>query len=292
MRIAILGSQGQLGGELCRQLGDEAAPMSRSACDITNFPAVRETLRRLSPDAVINAAAYTKVDLAETNPRECFLINAEAVANLAAICAGLEVPLVQISTDYVFCGDSARTTAFTEDEPPCPQGIYARSKRAGEQAAATCPKHLIVRTCGLYGRRSKLTQANFVDTMLRLGCERGAVRVVADQRCTPSNVSDVAYGILTLIALRAGGIYHVVNEGDTTWHEFATEVFRAARLDVRVEAISTSEYRATAPRPAYSVLSMAKFNSLTGRKLPEWRAALHDYVIRAYRRQMRRKCCA
>ena len=106
MRIAILGSQGQLGDELCRQLGDDAVPLSHSACDITDFAAVRETLVRLSPDAVINAAAYTKVDLAETNARECFFINAEAVANLAAVCAGLEVPLVQISTDYVFCGDS------------------------------------------------------------------------------------------------------------------------------------------------------------------------------------------
>ncbi len=202
MRIAILGSQGQLGGELCRQLDGEAAPLSHAACDIANFAATRETLVRLSPDAVINAAAYTKVDLAETNPRECFLINAEAVANLAAICAGLDVPLVQVSTDYVYCGDSIRTMAFTEDEPPCPQGVYARSKLAGEQAAATCPKHLIVRTCGLYGRRSKATQTNFVDTMLGLGRQRATVRVVADQHCTPSNVSDVAAGISALLLLR------------------------------------------------------------------------------------------
>jgi dTDP-4-dehydrorhamnose reductase len=277
MRIAILGSQGQLGDELCRQLGDEAVPLSRSMCDITDFAATRENLVRLFPDAVINAAAYTKVDLAETNPRECFLINAEAVANLAAVCARLDVPLIQISTDYVFYGNSNRDTPFTENEPPCPQGVYARSKLAGEQAAATCPKHLIVRTCGLYGRRSK----NFVDTMLRLGCERAAIRVVADQRCTPSNVSDVAAGIMALLRLRVGGIYHVVNEGDTTWHEFATEVFRTARLGVQVEAITTAAYGAAAPRPAYSVLSTAKFKSLTARKLPEWRAALYDYVIRA-----------
>jgi dTDP-4-dehydrorhamnose reductase len=273
--IAILGSQGQLGAELCRQLAGESIPLSRAQCDITDFPATREALVRLSPDAVINAAAYTKVDLAESNPGECFRLNADAVANLSSICGELDVPLVQISTDYVFCGDSARSVPCTEDEPPCPNGVYAQSKLAGEQAAAMCQKHLIVRTCGLYGPNNK---PNFVNTMLRLGRERKPVRVVADQRCTPSYVFDVATGAIALLRLGAGGIYHIANGGDTTWYEFAVEVFRAARLSIQVEAITTAQYGAAAPRPSYSVLSTAKYSHFTRQPLPNWRAALHKYL--------------
>jgi dTDP-4-dehydrorhamnose reductase len=278
MRIAILGSQGQLGAKICRQLGGESIPLSRDHCDITDFRATGETLLQLSPHAVINAAAYTKVDLAESNSRECFRLNADAVANLAAICSEMDVPLVQISTDYVFCGDSTRIVPFTEDDSPCPKGVYAQSKLAGEHAAATWGKHLIVRTCGLYGPRNKPNQTNFVDTMLRLARERGAVRVVADQRCTPSFVADVAAAIIALVRRDAGGIYHVVNRGDATWHEFAVEVFRIAGLSVHVEPITTAQYAAPAARPAYSVLSTAKFDRLTRKPLPGWRDALTKYL--------------
>jgi dTDP-4-dehydrorhamnose reductase len=278
MRIAILGSQGQLGAELCRQLGGESVPLSRDQCDITDFPATRETLLRLSPHAVINAAAYTKVDLAEAHPSKCFRLNADAVANLATICGEMNVPLVQISTDYVFCGAPTRDVPLTEDDSPCPKGVYAQSKLAGELAAATCRNHLIVRTCGLYGPRNKPNQANFVDTMLRFARERRAVRVVADQRCTPSYVADVAAAMIALINLDAGGVYHVVNEGDATWHEFAVELFRIAGLGIHVEPITTAQFGAAAPRPAYSVLSTAKYVSLTGQPLPHWRASLQKYL--------------
>ena len=276
MRVAILGSQGQLGAELCRQLGGESVALSRAQCDITNFAATRESLLRLSPDAVINAAAYTNVDLAESNSGECFRLNADAVGNLSVVCDELDVPLVQISTDYVFSGDSTRNSPFKEDDSPCPNGVYAQSKLAGEIAAARCRKHLIVRTCGLYGPGSK---PNFVGTMLRLGRERRAIRVVADQRCTPTFVGHAANGSITLLRLRANGIYHVANTGITTWHEFALEVFQVARLSVQVDAITTSEYGAVAPRPAYSALSSAKYARLTGHPLPDWRAALQIYLV-------------
>jgi dTDP-4-dehydrorhamnose reductase len=275
MRIAILGSQGQLGAELCRQLPRKSIGLSRIQCDITDFASARDNLRQLLPDAVINAAAYTKVDLAESNSRECFRLNADAVANLSAICDELNVPFVQISTDYVFFGDSTRAVAFTEEDPPCPEGAYAHSKLAGEHAAATCREHLIVRTCGLYGPRTHPNHMNFVDTMLRLGRVGRPLRVVADQRCTPSYIADVASGIIKLLRGKARGIYHVVNQGDTTWHELAVEIFRSVRLSIQVEAITTSEYGAAASRPAYSVLSTAKFARFTGRPLPDWRAALH-----------------
>lgn len=279
MTTAVLGSEGQLGAELVRQLGRDSLPLNRSQCDIGDFAATREALHLHRPTAVINTAAYTKVDLAEQNQQECWHLNAQAVANLAEICLELDIPLVQISTDYVFAGEANRRKPFKEDDAPNPQGVYARSKLAGEQAAAIWEKSLIVRTCGLYGPRSKPTQSNFVDTMLRLGRERDVLRVVNDQHCTPSYVKDVAAAILYLLYRRQTGVFHVVNAGATTWYDFARQIFHLTGLPVQVQPISTAEYGAPAPRPAYSVLDTSKYASVGGPKLRRWQEALADYVL-------------
>ncbi|MEX2137909.1 MAG: dTDP-4-dehydrorhamnose reductase [Pirellulales bacterium] len=276
--IAVLGSEGQLGGELVRQLGAAAIPLTRRDCDLGDLSVTRSVLLHLAPAAVINAAGYTQVDRAEQEERECLRINAQAVERLATICGELSCPLVQVSTDYVFGADRQRRSPYRELDPPGPQGVYARSKLAGEQAAATWERHVIVRTCGLYGPRAKPTQSNFVDTMLRLGRERDVLRVVNDQRCTPTYVRNVAQGILFLVEHRHYGLFHVVNGGSTTWYDFAVEIFRLAGITTPIEPISTAQYGARAPRPAYSVLDTTKYHSLGGPPMPPWQCALADYL--------------
>lgn len=276
--IAVLGSEGQLGSELVRQLRTAAIALTRRDCDLGDFDATRAVLLRIAPAAVINAAGYTQVDRAEQDQRECMRLNADAVENLAQVCGEIGCTLVQISTDYVFGADTVRRQPYRELDPPGPQGVYAQSKLAGEQAAATCEKHVIVRTCGLYGRRAKPTQSNFVDTMLRLGAERDRLRVVNDQLCTPSYVRDVARGLLFLVEQGHFGLFHVVNAGATTWYDFACEILRLAGINTPVEPISTAEYGARAPRPAYSVLDTTKYRSLASPPLPTWQSALADYL--------------
>jgi len=283
MKIAVTGAYGQLGAELCRLLGDNAVALEIDTLDLTDGPAVISALMELAPDALVNCAAYTQVDRAEHEPAACEAVNVTAVEHLVGACGRLDCPLVQISTDYVFGGRSYRTAPLSEDEPPSPQGVYARSKLAGEQAAARLGKHLIVRTCGLYARPSDRRAANFVKTMLRLGSLRREVPVVCDQRCTPSYVPHVAEAVLSLLGIPVGqpapwGIYHVTNAGATTWYEFAKEIFRLADMDVPVRPITTDQYAAAAPRPAYSVLDTTKYESLGGPPMPTWESALNSYI--------------
>lgn len=292
MRIAVTGAAGQLGAELCRQLGDAAIPLNHEALDLAHGPGIITTLADLHPDVVINCAAYTQVDRAEEEPDLCRKINAAAVENLASACKVSGSLLVQISTDYVFGEPPARRRPWCENDSPSPQGVYARSKLAGERAAARCPRHLIVRTCGLYARPTDARAAHFVKTMLRLGGSRPEVRVVADQHCTPTYVPHLARGILWLAGHTSGhpapsGIYHVTNTGHTTWHAFAVEIFRQAGMSVKVQAISTAEYGAKAARPPYSVLDTSRYHMLGGPPMPDWRAALVEYFAEAAGRVLR-----
>lgn len=279
MAIAITGSGGQLGSELCRRLGERAIPLDLPDFDLTVAERVRQTLVELQPDAVINTAAYTQVDRAEEQAELCWQINSAGVAHLAQTCRSLDIPLVQISTDYVFGSDAGRTRPYMEDDTPSPQGVYARSKLGGEQEAAVWAKHIIVRTCGLYGRPGPRTPAgNFVETMLRLAGQQKPLRVVADQHCTPSYVPHVAQALLFLLNERHFGLYHVVNRGATTWYDFALEIFRQSGIEVPVEKITTSQYGAKAPRPAYSVLDTSKYDALRGPPMPTWQDALAEYL--------------
>jgi dTDP-4-dehydrorhamnose reductase len=283
MKVLVLGSGGQLGAELCRQLGTDALGFGRKDLDITDRPLAARTIRELNPQSVINAAAYTAVDKAEAEPELCEATNARAVGNLAEVCREVDCPLVQISTDYVFGADRSRRVPYREDDQPGPQGVYAKSKLSGEQQAAHAPKHIVVRTCGLYGRSTGKGASNFVETMLRLGSQHSAgdrprLRVVNDQFCTPSYVPHVARAVLFLLSTSAYGTYHVVNQGSTTWYDFAREIFRLSRLDVDIEPISTAQYAARAPRPHYSVLDCGKYLALGGPALPAWQEALAEYL--------------
>jgi dTDP-4-dehydrorhamnose reductase len=320
MKIAVTGALGQLGRELCRQIGPQAVPLDIDTLDITEGQAVFDALLALRPDTVINCAAYTQVDKAETQPELAYAVNAAAVEHLARVCAELDCPLVEISTDYVFGGEKVQGPGFgvqgswsgtehsafsiqhsgagshpsslishrcadrpyREDDPPAPQGVYARSKLAGELAAQKHEKHIIVRTCGLYARPSDNRAKSFVKTMLRLAADQSEVRVVADQHCTPSYVPHVARAVLFLAGLNGPGpapwgIYHITNTGATTWYNFAVEIFKLAGVDVGIKPITTAEYGAPAPRPSYSVLDTGRYHRLGGPAMPDWQRALAEY---------------
>jgi dTDP-4-dehydrorhamnose reductase len=279
MRIAITGAQGMLGRQLCRQWSAEAVGLDLPRWDLTDAAAVEGYLLDLRPDAVVNTAAFTAVDLAESQVEACRRVNVDAVAMLTGVCRRLDCPLVQISTDYVFGADAARSTPYRESDLPGAVNAYGRSKLDAERHAAAWRKHLIVRTCGLYGRPGPRTATvHFVDRMLQLGTGRRSVAVVDDQRSTPSYVPHVAAAIDRLLRTESYGIWHVVNRGDTTWHGFACEIFRQEGMDVAVQRISSRQYAAPAARPAYSVLDTSKYAAVAGAPLPPWQTALGEYL--------------
>lgn len=285
MSIVITGAYGQLGSELCRQLGDRATGLDIDSLDLTDPRAVLERMLALRPEAIVNCAAYTLVDKAEEQPETCRAVNVAAVEHLVRACGELDCPLVQISTDYVFGTAPASPRPWREDDPPSPQGVYARTKFDGERAAARHPKHFIIRTCGLYARASDQRASNFVRTMLRLGGTRSELGVVDDQRCTPTYIPHLARAVLFLLG-EAGstvpwGTYHVTNGGETTWRQLAIEIFRLAEMQVVVRPISTAEYGAPAPRPSYSVLDTEAYRRLGGPPMPDWKAALAEYFCDA-----------
>ena len=279
MKILVTGARGQLGAELCRQLGPTAIGLTRAELDLEWLDDIEAAIAAHQPDVVINCAAFTQVDRAETEKELCWRINAHAVERLARVCERLACRLIQISTDYVFGADANRSRPYEECDSTGPLGEYGRSKEAGERAALSTLGALVIRTCGLYSRSANgpVKGRNFVETMLCLGRERPKLRVVCDQICSPSYVPDVAAAIVELANRGAEGIYHVVNQGLTNWHELAVEIFGRAEMPVAVEPITTKEYGAPAPRPAFSALATEKTEAFLGQRMPTWREGLGAY---------------
>ncbi|MES2789405.1 MAG: dTDP-4-dehydrorhamnose reductase [Planctomycetota bacterium] len=277
-RIAIVGASGQLGSELRRLLGDRAIAIRHSQLELSDPTSIRAAFVATNPDFVINAAAYNWVDKAEDEPQAAYAVNALGPRNLALACAERSLPLLHVSSDYVF-GLDAGNAPFRETDPPGPLSAYGLSKLAGEYfVRSLCPQHFVIRTCGLYGNAEAVGKGNFVKTMLRLGRERGHVRIVNDQQCTPTSTTDLAAALVQLIETDAFGLYHLTNQGATTWHDFAREVFLAAKLEVTTEPISTREFGAKAPRPAYSVLNCDKAAGVLNVEMPPWQEAVTQYV--------------
>ncbi len=279
MTIAVIGPQGQLGRDLLPLLGTQAVALSHAKIDITDTQAIAERLGTIDAQIVINCAAYNLVDKAEQEPEVAFDTNAFGPLNLARYCGEHGLALMHISSDFVFGADAARRSAYTEQDSPGPVSVYGASKLTGEQfVAAYCPRHYIVRTCGLYGQPAPHSKGNFVQTMLRLGRMRDEVRVVCDQRCTPTSTADLAQALVELLATEQYGLYHATNSGETTWAEFARAIFDVAHLGTTVTPITSAEFAAAARRPVYSVLCCDKLNSAIGRSLRPWQAALSTYV--------------
>ena len=279
MKTLIFGARGQLGQELCTQMAPHGIPLDLPDADITDRHTVADIFEQLKPACVVNAAAFTKVDAAEQQPAVCRRVNAVGPRNLAEACEKRKIPLVHFSTDYVFCGSTQRTP-FRETDAVAPEGVYAVTKYEGEKhVAETCEKHLILRTCGLYGKPGPNTPGNFVETMRRLGSERKNLRIVADQHCTPTWIPNLVQATRFLLKTEAWGLYHLTNRGETTWLEFAQEIFRLCGLTPEVSPITTAEWNAPSPRPLYSVLDTGKYHSLEGAlEMPEWREALARYL--------------
>lgn len=277
MRVLITGAGGQLGRALVDAYDDhDVVALPRAALDITDEAAVERIVDEVRPNLVLNAAAYTKVDACEADPEPAWRANAAGPWWLARACARQDVPIVHFSTDYVFDGDSDRP--YTEFDAPAPRSVYGRTKLAGEQLVRqACARHFIVRTSWLHG----VGGANFLSTMLRLGRERGEVRVVDDQTGSPTFAFDLAPAVRTLAATDRYGTYHLTNGGTCTWFELAQRAFALAGLDVRCDPIDTTAFGALAPRPANSVLDNRSAHLIGIPALPTWKDALQRWLATA-----------
>ena len=281
MRIALIGARGQLGHELSSLLRDDLTPLGHQEIELTDGASVEETLTRCDPGFVINAAAYNFVDRAEDEPDVAFAVNALGPRHLGQFCGPRDIPFLHVSSDYVFGKETSKSTPYVETDTPAPISAYGVSKLAGEWfVQSLCRRHFVVRTCGLYGLAAAqgAGKGNFVETMLRLGSERDEVKVVDDQFCTPTSAADSARAIAALIETEAYGLYHATNSGNTTWCGFAREIFRVSNKQVKVTAISTSQFRAKARRPYFSVLDNQKISGVIGGQLPHWKDALDAYL--------------
>ncbi len=289
MKILVTGSKGQLGIELIR-LGDrfdaEMFGADLPKTDISDMATVRRTLSAVRPAAVINAAAYTAVDKAESDQETAFAVNRAGPANLAECCAEAAIPLIHLSTDFVF--DGKKKMPYLESDPVSPLNVYGQSKAEGEDAVRSkIAEHLIIRTSWLYG----VFGNNFVKTMLRLGAEKEVIRVVADQHGCPTGAADLAEALLT-IAVRIWdsngfpwGTYHYAGRGITTWHCFTEKIFELARpyqriRAERVEAVGTSDYPTPAKRPAFSALDCGKIQNTFGIIPRPWQESLKIVIDR------------
>jgi dTDP-4-dehydrorhamnose reductase len=280
MRIAVLGALGQLGRDLCPKLAGEIVPLTRAEIDLARPETIDPGLAAVKPAVVVNCAAYNFVDKAETEPEPAFAVNAWGVRELARQCQAMGCKLVHVSTDYVFGLDEFRTRPISEDDPPGPVSVSGLSKLAGEYfARSICDRHLVVRTCGLYGVWGTGGKGgNFVETMLRVAGQGKPLKVVHDQRCTPSFTADVAEAIARLIAADAAGPFHVTNAGDCTWYELAAEIFRQSGTSADLSPTTTAAYGSPARRPAYSVLSCEKLKTVGVPSPRPWQEALAAYL--------------
>jgi dTDP-4-dehydrorhamnose reductase len=280
MKYAVLGAHGQLGSELCRRLSGQVVPLTRAEIDLGRIETVRPVLEKLRCDFVINCAAYNLVDQAESEAASAFAVNAWGVRELAFACREFGCILVHFSTDYVFGLDAERRAPYTEADAPGPLSVYGLSKLAGEYLVRSlCPKHFVIRTCGLYGSRGAGGKGrNFVTTMLRLANEGKPIRVVSDQICTPSSAADVAAATAGLLATEHFGVHHLTNSGSCSWYEFAHSIFASAGLQPNITPIRSDQYAAAARRPTYSVLASNRWPDLGLPPVRNWREALSAYM--------------
>ena len=274
-KILVTGSNGQLGNCL-----RDLAPSTPyrfiftdvAELDITSREAVRELVEKERPDWIVNCAAYTDVNKAESDLEKASLLNATAVGILAEEAEKIGAGIIHISTDYVFRG--AEPEPRHEDDPTDPQSAYGITKLEGEKLAVKNPKHIILRTSWLYS----IYGNNFVKTMRRLGAEKPEISVVSDQWGSPTSAHDLAKAIRVVLEKPQYGIYHFSNEGITNWAIFAEEIMRMSNLDCKVNPITTAEYPTPAKRPEYSIMSKEKFSKTFGIQIPEWESALEEVI--------------
>jgi dTDP-4-dehydrorhamnose reductase len=288
VKVLVTGREGQLARSLAETAGAgvQVVPIGRPELDLADEKSVAAVVARERPDIVVNAAAYTAVDKAETEPTLARAVNALGAERVAAACAARAIPIIHISTDYVF--DGTKSGPYLEDDPTAPINVYGRTKLEGEQRVAeACERHLILRTAWVHSPWG----ANFVKTMLRLATTRPNIDVVDDQNGSPTYAPHLAATVLAIAARVAAdpagvrwGVYHAVGGGETTWFGFAREIFRHAAEQglpaAEVTAIATAAYPTVARRPANSRLNCDRLRQSLGVELPDWRIGAQDCVAR------------
>ena len=275
MKVLVTGVKGQLGYDVVRELqkrGHEAVGVDIDEMDITDAAAVERVMTEVQPDAVIHCSAYTAVDRAEEDIEICRRVNVDGTENIAKICKKLDCKMLYLSTDYIFSGDGERP--WEPDDEASPLNAYGQSKYDGELALKKyVEKYFIVRISWVFG----INGNNFIKTMLRLGRENGAVKVVDDQIGSPTY--DLARLLVDMIESDRYGAYHATNEGICSWYEFAKEIFRAAGMDnVSVTPVKSGEFPVKAKRPKHSRMSKEKLVANGFSLLPAWQDAVARYI--------------
>jgi dTDP-4-dehydrorhamnose reductase len=280
MRYAILGATGQLAADVSDRLNGQVLRLTRQEADLTRPDTLQRALADAKPAVVFNCAAYNFVDRAETEPAAAFAVNAFGVRDLAHVCRELDCTLVHFSTDYVFGLNSDQRHAYLESDAPGPLGVYGASKLSGEYfVRSICPKNFVIRTCGLYGLRGVGGKGdNFVEKMLRFAQAGKALKVVADQCCTPSFTADIADGAVRLVETGKFGLYHLTNSGSCSWYEFAQAIFELSGIKPDLNPTTSHEFAAGARRPPYSVLEMDACKRDGVRPPRPWKEALAAYL--------------
>jgi dTDP-4-dehydrorhamnose reductase len=278
----VVGGNGQLGTDIASAFsdrGDEVVSLTHADIELSNLDSVRCRLGTTPADVVVNTAAMHHVEKCEEQPDKAFAVNAIGARNLALATSELAAVLVHISTDYVF--DGAKGEPYHEDDVPLPLNIYGNSKLAGEYVVRTLnPRHFVLRVSALYGKnpcRAKGGQ-NFVELMLRLGRERGGVRVVDSEFVSPTSTIDVARQVVALSGCDEFGLYHATGEGSCSWYEYAKEIYSLANVNAKVEVAGSSEFPAKVARPYYSVLENRALKRLGLNKFRPWQEALATYL--------------
>ncbi len=283
-KIALIGANGQLGTDIVKVFGQdtnfEIVSLTSKEIDITNVDLTKKVLEEIKPDTVINTAAFHRVDDIEDNPTPAFLVNVVAEKSLSELAAKNDWRLVYFSTDYVFGSDTKKNTPYIEEDRPWPTSTYGVSKLAGEMVTQlTLEKYFIIRPCGLYGVVGSAGKGgNFVETMVRLGREKGEVKVVSDQVCTPTYTKNLAENLLTLLKTEKYGLYHMTSEGSCSWYEFACYIFELLNMKVKCEPVSSNVFKTRAKRPNYSVLENGRLKKLGLNEMRDWRENLRLYL--------------
>ena len=284
-RVLLLGPNGQLGRDILRAHGKsgepfDLLPLARGKLDMAEPGGVERVLGGLDFDAAVNCAARTRVDEVEDNAALAFAVNAHAVQAMAQACAAKRARLLHISTDYVFGGDVERARPLREDDPIAPVNVYGASKAMSETLARLASDDIVIlRVASLFGVAGASGKGgNFVETMIRAGREKGALRVVDDQTMSPTATADVACVVVRMLKDGcAPGLYHVANSGAATWFDFAREIIRRAGVEATVTPCTTGEYPVRAARPRYSALDNTKVSAAFG-PMPAWQDALDRYL--------------
>lgn len=274
MRVIVTGAGGQLGTDVMKELislGYEAIPADLPTLDITDKEKTVSFIAEINPDAVIHCAAYTAVDLAETEREKCRSINVGGTENIAYACRKCGAKLLYLSTDYVFGGKGNIPYEIDSEISPC--NYYGETKYQGEEAVRKNEKHFIVRISWVFGKNGR----NFVKTMLRLSQERDEISVVNDQIGSPTYTPDLAYLLCKMIATEKYGTYHATNEGYCSWAEFAAKIMGLSGSKTRIIPISSAEYKSAAARPENSRMSKISLDENGFDRLPSWQNALERY---------------